>query len=100
MARARKDTKLSPECMAACERLAALAHQFAGVLTGDAAAPDGHAETPRAQALAMAMLGFLLRADPDDIEAALFAEGSLQKIPYVPGLPATLRHPPLAGLLG
>jgi hypothetical protein len=99
MARARNDKRLSPECMAAFERLTKLAHALAATLTGDAPAPDGTADTPRTQALAMAMIFFLLRADPDDIEAALFAKGSLEKIPFGPGLPAPMRHPPLAALL-
>lgn len=91
----RKDIEFSTECTDAFARLTALAHQLAAVLTGDALPPDGIAETPRSAALAMGMLVFLLRTDPNDLEALFFADGSLNQLPFRPGAPGMMRDPPL-----
>ncbi len=102
MARTNKqsDIDLSPECMAAWDRLSMLAHQLSAVLTGDELSPEtGQAATPRSAALAMGMLTFLLRTDPADLEALFFADGSLAQIPFRAGPPEPMRQPPLAPLL-
>jgi hypothetical protein len=98
MARNRKQTDIdfSDESMEAYGRLAALAHQTASALTGDRLQPDGTAATPRSVALAMGMLTFLLRTDPNDLEALFFAEGSLNQVPFSAGPPLAMRKPPLA----
>ncbi len=102
MARTKKqaDIDFSPESMAAYDRLVSLAHQLSAVLTGDPLSADGKAETPRSAALTMGMLYFLLCTDPNDLKALFFAQGSLNQIPFTPGLPPAMRKPPLAALLG
>jgi hypothetical protein len=101
MARSGKksDIDFSPECMEAYERLGALAHQLASVLSGDGLSPEGKAETPRSLALVMGMLYFPLRTDPDDLRALFFSEKSLNQIPFKPGAPEPMRHAPLAFML-
>jgi hypothetical protein len=71
----RPEIEFSPECQAALDRLVALAHQLAAMLPGDSLSPEtGLTDTPPSQALAMGMICFLMRADPEDIRAALFAK--------------------------
>src|SRR5918994_2808679 len=78
------EIEFSPECQAALDRLVALAHQLAAMLTGDSPSETGLTDTPPSQALAMGMICFLMRADPEDIRAALFAEKSLGELPFRP----------------
>jgi hypothetical protein len=102
MARTKKKSGIdfSPECMEAFDRLGALAHQLAAVLTGDELSPEtGKTQTPRSQALTMGMLAFLLRTDPDDLKALFFSEKSLNQIPFRAGPPEPVRHPPLAKMV-
>lgn len=94
-----RNIEFSTECTDAFASLTALAHQLAAVLTGDALSPDGIAETPRSSALTMGMLFFLLRADPNDLEALIFADGSLNQLPFKPGAPGVMREPPLEWLV-
>ena len=96
MARRQSEIDFSPECTDAFARLAQLAHRTASLLTGDPLSADGQAVTQRSAALVMGMLYFLLRTDPDDLEALFFADGSLNQAPFKPGLPQPMRHPPLA----
>ena len=95
----RPDIDFSPECMEAFNPLETLAHQLAAVLTGDELSPEGKTQTPRSAAMTMAMLYFLLRTDPDDLHALFFSEKSLNQVPFTPGVPAPMRHPPLAALV-
>jgi hypothetical protein len=100
MARSKKpEIEFSPECGKAYARLVALAHQLAAMLSGDPLAADtGLADTPRSQALAMGMVHFLLRADPEDIRAAFFAEKSLNQLEFRPFPAGYTRQAPLAAL--
>ena len=102
MARTTKKPEIdfSGECMDAFDRVVALAHRTASLLSGDPLSAEGKAETPRSAALVSAMLYFLLRTDPSDLEALFFADGSLNQVPFTSGLPATMRNPPLAALVG
>jgi hypothetical protein len=85
----RQDIEFSPECDAALDRLVALAHQLSAMLTG-------LTDTPPSQALAMGMICFLMRADPEDIRAALFVEKSLSELPFRPFPAGHTRQAPLA----
>ena len=98
--KSRQNIELSPECDAALGRITALAHQLAAMLTGDSPEPEtGLADTPRSQAMAMGMVCFLMRADPEDIRAALFAENSLGELPFRPFPAGHTRQAPLAEML-
>ena len=101
MARRKKpDIEFSDEFKATWDRVETLAHQLASALTGDPLSPDGKVEAPRAAALVMGMVAFLLRIGPDDLTALFFAEGSLKEVKFKPGVPQTKCEPPLAALLG
>jgi hypothetical protein len=97
MARKTKpEIDFSPECQAAMDRLVALAHQLAAMLTGDSLSETGLTDTPPSQALAMGMVCFLMRADPEDIRVALFAEKSLGERLFRPFPAGHTRQAPLA----
>ena len=92
----RPEIEFSPECQVALDRLVALAHQLAAMLTGDSPSETGLTDTPPSQALAMGMICFLMRADPEDIRAALFAEKSPGELPFRPFPAGHTRQAPLA----
>ena len=102
----RKDAEIdiSPECAEAYERLIVQAEGLAAMLLGEPVSPDtGLAERTRSQVLAMAMLCFMLRADPKDIQAVFFAERSLgqfQRKPRKPLVVDPTKEGPLAKYLG
>jgi hypothetical protein len=78
MTRKKTEIEFSTDCKEAYQRLLSFAERLSAMLTGDLASPEtGVPYTARANALTMSMMLFLLRADPGDIHALLFAEGSL-----------------------
>ena len=96
------EIEISPECEEAYDRLVVQAEGLAAMLLGEPVSPDtGLACNARSQVLAMAMICFMLRADPNDIKTAFFAEKSLGQFsrkPFRP-LPAG-QEGPLAKYLG
>jgi len=97
MARNRKksDIDINNECQEAYARLVTLAHQIASTLTGDPISPEtGQTQTARSLALAVGMLYFLLRIEPDDMKAVFFGERSLAQFPFKSGTPEEMRDPP------
>jgi hypothetical protein len=74
------DIEIGPECAEAYERLVEFAHDLAAMLTGDPTA----ANTPRSHALAMGMILFLIRADPQDIHAVFYGEKSFGQFNWKP----------------
>jgi hypothetical protein len=96
------EIEISPECEEAYDRLVVQAEGLAAMLFGEPVSPDtGLACNAHSQALAMGMICFMLRADPNDIEAALFAERSLGQFarkPFEP--PPAGQEGPLAKYLG
>ena len=93
---------ISPECEEAYERLVEQAESLAAMLLGEPfSRHTGLAYKVRSQALAMGMICFMLRADPNDIKAAFFAEKSLGQFARKPfrTLPAG-QEGPLAKYLG
>jgi len=97
----RTEIEYSAECQEALERLTALAHYLAAMLTGDPLSEEtGLTATPRSQALAMGMMYFLIRLDPKDLYATFFAEKSLNQLPFTPFPAGYTKQAPLAALLG
>ncbi len=97
MARNRKksDIDISDECQEAYARLVTLAHRLAATLTGDAISPEtGQTQTARSLALATGMLYFLLRIEPDDMQAVFFGDRSLAQFPFKSGMPGDMLDPP------
>lgn len=90
------DIEIGPECAEAYQRLVAFAHDLAAMLTGD----PRPADTPRSRALAMGMLLFLIRADPNDIHAAFYGEKSFGQFAYEPTPDGYAMDPVFAPLLG
>ena len=99
MPRIRKpEIDFSDECMEAYDRLVALAHELSAMLTGDALEPEtGECRTSRSRALMMAMVYFLLRADPHDVQALFFSEKSLNQLTRRPAPP--MEEPLLSRML-
>ncbi len=96
MARSRKKSDISDESQEAYARMVTLAHQIASTLTGDAISPEtGQTQTARSLALATGMLYFLLRIEPDDMQAVFFGNRSLAQFPFKSGMPGDMRDPPL-----
>lgn len=102
MSRTKKsEIEFSPECDEAWGRLVKLTHQLSAMLTGDTLSPDtGQPTTSRSMALAMGMVYFLIRADPEDFRAAFFSEKSLAQLPFKPFPAGYTKLAPLAPFLG
>lgn len=92
---------ISLECEEAYDRLVALADQLAAMLTGDPLSDKtGQVTTPRAHALVMGMIYFMLRADPRDLHTVFFTERSLAQFERGPLKPLPEGHEaPLAKFL-
>jgi hypothetical protein len=74
----------SPECAEAYERILGLAHQLAAAVAGETLSKNGKALGPHGLPLVIAMIYFLLRIPPQDLNTLFFTEGSLKELNFRP----------------